>query len=149
MGLFVFTATPQGMFGSTVLITNALIADSMPQGILNISMPGIIAHSVAALTTTLITAWIGIAPSVMILDMSLQTVHFLRTPAWASFSMTETLKDFDVVLVVQLFKGGDVTIHGRDLLFSIVHLSPLCPNSLYTFTILVNFLRDTYQYTVW
>ena len=38
-----------------------------------------------------------------------------------------------------------VTICGRDILFSIVHLSPLSPDSLYTFTISIMFFSDTFD----
>ena len=63
--------------------------------------------------------------------------------------MTETLKDFDVVPVVQVLDGGIVTVRGRGLIFSVVHLPPLTDDSPFTFTILVIFFADTFRYIVW
>ena len=63
--------------------------------------------------------------------------------------MMETQKGFDVVLVVQVFDGGIVTVRGRGLIFSIVHLPPLTINSPFTFTVLIIFLADTFRYIVW
>ena len=42
-----------------------------------------------------------------------------------------------------------VTICGRDILFSILHLPPLSYTSPYTFTVSVIFYTDTYWYVVW
>ena len=63
--------------------------------------------------------------------------------------MTETLRGFDVVPVVQVFEGGIVTVQGRGLIFSVVHLLPLTIDSPFTFTILIIFFADTFQYIVW
>ena len=57
------------------------------------------------------------APSVMTLDTSLQTVPSLRTPAVVSSSTMGTQRDSSHVLVVQVFEGGIVTIHGDNVLF--------------------------------
>ena len=63
--------------------------------------------------------------------------------------MTETLRGFDVVPVVQVLDGGIVTVRGRGLIFSIVHLPPLTDGSPFTFTVLVIFFTDTFRYIVW
>ena len=63
--------------------------------------------------------------------------------------MAETLRGFDVVPVVQVLDGGIITVRGRGLIFSVVHLSPLTIDSPFTFTILVIFLTDTFRYIVW
>ena len=63
--------------------------------------------------------------------------------------MRETLRDLDVVPVVQVFGGGTVTVRGRGLIFSVVHLPPLTIDSPFTFTVLIVFFTDTFQYVVW
>ena len=63
--------------------------------------------------------------------------------------MRETPRDFDVVPVVQVFKGGIVMVWGHGLVFSIIHLPPLMVDSPFTFTILVIFLTDIFCYIVW
>ena len=51
--------------------------------------------------------------------------------------------------------GGDgfdvecVTVRGRGLILSIVHLPPLTIDSPFTFTVLIIFFADTFQYIVW
>ena len=50
------------------------------------------------------------------------------------------VKDMRVILVFQLF----VMVQGLDLVFSIIHLSPLVSNSLFTFTVSTMFLSDGY-----
>ena len=42
-----------------------------------------------------------------------------------------------------------VTVRGLDIIFSIIHLSPMVPNSPFTFTVLAMFFSDTYRYTIW
>ena len=42
-----------------------------------------------------------------------------------------------------------VTVRGRGLIFSIIHLPPLTADSPFTFTILVVFFVDTFRYVVW
>ena len=42
-----------------------------------------------------------------------------------------------------------VTVWGRGLIFSVVHLPPLTIDSPFTFTILVIFFADTFHYIVW
>ena len=61
----------------------------------------------------------------------------------------EIPRDFDVVLVVQVFEGGIVMVRGRGLVFSIVHLSPLTDDSPFSFTVLVIFFTNTFRYVVW
>ena len=63
--------------------------------------------------------------------------------------MVETLTDFEVVPVVQVLDGGIVTVRGRGLIFSVVHLPPLTINSPFMLTILVIFLTDTFRYIAW
>ena len=63
--------------------------------------------------------------------------------------MRETQRDSDVVPVVQVFEGGIVTVRGHGLIFSIVHLPPLTTDSPFTFTVLIVFFADTFQYVVW
>ena len=41
-----------------------------------------------------------------------------------------------------------VTVRGRSLIFSIVHLPPLTDDSPFTFTVLVIFFADTFRYIV-
>ena len=65
-----------------------------------------------------------------------------------SFSTTGILRGSDIVPVVQVFEGGIVTVQGRGLIFSIVHLTPLTANSPFTFTVLVIFFADTFHYIV-
>ena len=43
----------------------------------------------------------------------------------------------------------NVTVRGRGLLFSVVHLPPLTINSPFTFTVLIMFFADTFRYIVW
>ena len=63
--------------------------------------------------------------------------------------MMGILRGFDVVPVVQVFDGGIVTVRGRSLIFSVVHLPPLTIDSPFTFTVLVIFCADTFCYIVW
>ena len=63
--------------------------------------------------------------------------------------MREIPRGFDVVPVVQVFKGGIVMVRGHGLVLSIIHFLPLTIDSPFTFTILVIFLTDTFQYVVW
>ena len=62
--------------------------------------------------------------------------------------MTEIPRDYDVVLVIQVFKGGIVTVRGRGLILSILHSTPLTADSPFTFTVLVIFFADTFRYIV-
>ena len=63
--------------------------------------------------------------------------------------MTEIQRGFDVVPVVQVLDGGIVTVRGRGLIFSVVHLPPLTVDSPFMFTILIIFFTDTFHYIVW
>ena len=62
--------------------------------------------------------------------------------------MRETLRDCDFVLEVRIFEGGIVTVRNLDLLFSIIHFTPLVTDSPLTFTLAVSFFTDIYRYTV-
>ena len=44
---------------------------------------------------------------------------------------------------------SSVTVQGHELIFSILHLLPLTPNSPLTFTVLIIFLTDTFHYIIW
>ena len=88
-------------------------------------------------------------PSVMTWVMSSLTAHSWRTPARGSSSTRETQRAFDLVLEVQVFEGGNVTVQGTDLLFSIIHLPGLISDLLLTFTATVVFSTDTFHYTIW
>ena len=142
--LFVFTAMTQGIFVLTAWNTSVLTATNMPLVTLS---------TVACATTVLFatildipptTVQIDSAPSVMTQDMSSQIVPSLRTPAVVSSSTMETQWESSLVLVVQIFKGGNVMIQGDGLLFSIICLPLLSSNSPLTFTISIMFLTDTY-----
>ena len=61
----------------------------------------------------------------------------------------ETPRDSDVVPVVQVFDGGIVTVRGRGLILSIIHLTLITANSPLIFTVLVIFFADTFHYIVW
>ena len=50
---------------------------------------------------------------------------------------------------MDLTKAHAVTVWGRGLIFSIVHLLPLTIDSPFTFTILIIFFTDTFRYIVW
>ena len=108
-----------------------------------------IAPTVDALPIWPATVPIANAPSVMPPITFSSTVLLQRTQAQASSSMTGTLRGFDVVLVVQVLDRGIVTVRGHGLIFSVVHLPPLTIDSPFTFTVLVIFFTDTFQYIVW
>ena len=42
-----------------------------------------------------------------------------------------------------------VTVRGCGLILSVIHLTPLTADSLFTFTVLVIFFADTFRYIVW
>ena len=108
-----------------------------------------IAPSADVLPTWPVTVPIAVVPSATPPITFSLTVLLWRTQAWVSFSMTETPRDFDVVPVVQVFEGGIVTVRGRGLFLSIVHLPPLSAGSPFTFTVLVIFFADTFCHIVW
>ena len=41
-----------------------------------------------------------------------------------------------------------VTVQGLNIIFSIIHLSPLMPDSPFTFTVSVMFFTNTFRYTI-
>ena len=47
------------------------------------------------------------------------------------------------------YTGNTVTVRGRGLFLSVVHLPPLTFDSPFTFTVLIIFFADTFQYVVW
>ena len=147
--LVVFNVMPQAISVSTVPSTSA---PAVANGLLvthNTAASGIIVPSATVSPTWPVTAPIDIAPSVTLPITFLSTVLLWKTPARASSSTTEILRGFDVVPVVQIFEGGIVTVQGHGLVFSIVHLPPLTIDSPFTFTVLIIFLTNTFQYIVW
>ena len=122
---------------------------NVPQDTPNITAFRTIVLSADASVTSLAAAQTDGVPSVTTQDILLWTVHFPRIPVWELSSTTEILRDSDVIPVVQLFKGGNVMICGRDILFSIIHLPPLSSGSPYTFTVSIMFFADIYQYIIW
>ena len=147
--LIVFNVMPQAISVLTALSTSAPI---VVNGLLVI-------HNTAASETTVPTAdisptWsitvpIDGAPSVTLLIIFSSTVLLRRTQAQVSSSTMGILRDFDVVPVVQVFEGGIVTVRGQGLVLSVVHLLPLTIGSPFTFTVLLIFFADTFQYVVW
>ena len=45
--------------------------------------------------------------------------------------------------------NNTVTVRGRGLIFSVVHLPPITSDSPFTFTVLIIFFDDTFRYVVW
>ena len=101
---------PQAISISTAPNTNVLVvANELP------ATPNTIASEIIALSADVSPTWpitvpIAAAPSVMPLITFSSTVLLQRTQARASFSMTGIPRDFDIVLVVQVFEGGIVTV---------------------------------------
>ena len=147
--LVAFNVMPQAISMLTVPSTNAPAVANGPLAIHNTAVSEIIAPSVDISPTWPATALIDDAPSVMLPITFSSTVLLWRTPARASSSMTGIPRGFDVVLVVQVFKGGIVTVRGRGLVLSIVHLPPLTVGSPFTFTVLIIFFANMFQYVVW
>ena len=115
-------------------------------------------HSTIALATTVLFAtasvtsptsvWTSNAPSVMIQDTSLVTALSQRTPARGLSLTREIQRGRNFVLEVQIFEGGIVMVQGPNIIFSIVHFSPLSSDSPFTFTVSILFSTDDYQYMV-
>ena len=147
--LIVFNATPLGIFVSTAPNMNALAVTNAP----------LVIHNTAVSTTTAPSAvslpiWPGIVQPDIALSVMPPTIFSLIVLLWRTLaqrlsSMRETLRDFDVVPVVQIFERGIVMVQGHGLIFSIVHLPLLSIDSSLTFTILVIFFADTFCYIVW
>ena len=125
------------------VVTNGLLATH------NITASETIAPSAIVLPTWPITVLIDDVLSVTLPITFSSTVLLRRTQVPESSSTRETLRGFDVVPVVQAFDGGIVTVRGHGLVLSIVHLLLLTIDSPLTFTVLVFFLTDTFQYVVW
>ena len=146
--LFVFNVTTKGIFVSTVPSMSVLTAGKVPQA----------TPSIAALATTVLFADASAisrmsvqtddVPSVMTQGMSSATVLSQRTPVKGLSSTRETLRDCDLVLEVRVFKGGIVMVQSPDLLFSIIHFTPLATDLPLTFTLTISFFTDVYQYTI-
>ena len=134
---------------STAPSMGAPAVTNRPPVIHNTTVSEIIAPSVSVSHTWPITVPIDVAPSVTLPITFLPTVLLRRTQAQASSSTREIPRGFDVVLVVQVFNGGIVMVRGHGLVLSIVHLPPLTVDSPFTFTVLIIFLTNTFQYVVW
>ena len=104
---------------------SVLTATNVPQDTPNIAVSKTTALFADASATCPAIVPTAIAPSVMTLDTLLLTVLSQKTPAAGLSSTTETLKGSDIVLVVQLFKGGIVMVQGQNFIFSVVHWAPL------------------------
>ena len=128
---------------SAPAVANALLV------IHNTAVSGIIAPSVDVLPTWPVTVLIDVVPSVMLLITFLSTVLSWRTQVQVSSSTREIPRGFDVVPVVQVFEGGIVMVRGHGLVLSIIHFLLLTIDSPFTFTVLIIFLTDTFQYIVW
>ena len=147
--LTVFNVTLQGIF---VLIAQSMSAPTVvnaPLATLNTVVFETIVLFAAALATLPATAQTVSAPCATTRDMLSPTVLSRRTPVVASSLMTATWRGFELTPVVQAFKGGIVTVQGSDLVFSIVHLSPLVSTSPFMFTVSTMFLPNDYRYIVW
>ena len=147
--LVVFNATPQVISMSTAPNTSVPVVDSTLPATLNTAVSEIIAPIVDASPTWPAIVPIDIAPSVTLPITFSLTVLLWRTRVQESSSMMGTLRGSDVVPVVQVFKGGIVTVRGQGLFLSVAHLPPLTVDSPFTFTILIIFFADTFRYIVW
>ena len=147
--LIVFNAMPQAISVSTVPSMNVPAAANELPVTHNTAVSGTTAPTVDISPTWPATVQIVAAPSVTPPITFSLTVHLQRTQARVLFSTRETQRGFDVVPVVQVFEGGIVTVRGRGLIFSVVHLPPLTTDSPFTFTVLIVFFADTFQYVVW
>ena len=134
---------------STVLNMNVPVVVNEPPVIHSTAVSGITAPPVDVLPIWPAIVLIADAPSVTPPITFLSTVLSGRTRAWASSSIMETPRGFNLVPVAQVLDGGIVTVWGHGLIFSVVHLLPLTNDSPFTFTILVIFFTDTFRYIVW
>ena len=147
--LVVFNVMPQAISMSTAPSMSAPAVANVLPVIHSTAVSGIIAPSVDISPTWPVTVLIDVAPSVTLLVTFLLNVLLRRTQAPVSFSARGILRGFDVVPAVQVFNGGIVTVRGHGLVLSIVHLPPLTVDSPFTFTVLIIFLTDIFQYIVW
>ena len=146
--LIVLTVTSQGTFVSTAWNTNVPTAVNAPWVTPNIVVPK---TTVLFATTSVMphaSVWTASAPFMMTWDMLSPTVPSRRTPVAGSSSTMETQRDCNLVPVVQVFKGGIVTVQGLDIIFSIIHLSLLMPGSPFTSTVSIMFFANTFRYTI-
>ena len=147
--LVVFSAMPWAI---SMLTAPSMNVPAVVNGLLvthNTAVSEIIAPTVDILPTWPTTVLIDIVPSVTPPITFSLTVLLQRTQVRVSSSTMEILRGFDVVPVVQVFKGGIVTVRGHGLIFSVVHLPSLAVDSPFTFTVLIVFFADTFRYIVW
>ena len=147
--LIVFSAMPQAISMSTVLSTSVPAVANELLVTHNTTVSETIAPTVGVSPTWPATVPIVAAPFVTPPITFSSTVLLRRTQARVSSSTRETRRGSDVVPVVQVFKGGIVTVRGCRLIFSVVHLPPLTTDSPFTFTVLIVFFTNTFQYVVW
>ena len=133
----------------TVWNTNAPTVNNAPLATPNIIAIATTVLFAAASATPPVTVQTTTAPFATTQAMSSLTALSWRTPAAESSLTTETLRACDLVLVVQVFKGGNVMVQGLNILFTIIHLPPLTSDSPFTFTILVMFSSNHYRYIIW
>ena len=108
--LVVFNTMPRAISASTALSMNVPAVVNGPLVIRSTAVSRITAPTVDALPIWPATVPTVTAPSVTPPITFLSTVLSRRTRVRVSSSTTEILRGFDVVLVVQVFEGGIVTV---------------------------------------
>ena len=147
--LVVFSAMPQAISVSAAPNMNVPAVISGLPVTHNTAVSEIIAPTVDVSPTWPAIVPIEVAPSATPPITFLLTVLLRRTRVQVSSSTTGILRGSDVVPVVQVFEGGIVTVRGRCLFLSVVHLPPLSTGSPFTFTVLVIFFDVAFHYIVW
>ena len=127
---------------------NAPTAVNVPWATPNTVAPATTVLFATASVTPRTSAWTVSVPFATTQDTLLPTAPSQRTPVAGSSLMTEIQRDCDLVPVVQVFEGGIVMVRGLNIIFSIIHLSPLMPDSPFTFTVSVIFFTNTFRYTI-
>ena len=110
MRLVVLTATLWGIFMSTVRNMSVPTVANMPPVTLNTVALETIVLFAAALATPLATVWTTFVPSATTQDMLSRIVPSQRTLVAGSSSTMGTQRESDLAPVVQVFKGGIVTV---------------------------------------
>ena len=132
----------------TVQSTSVLTADNVPQA----TPSTVVLATTVLFANTSVISHVSVqtddAPAVTTQDISSATVLSRRTLARGLSSMRETLRDCNFVLEVRVFEGGIVMVQSPDLLFSIIHFTPLATDLPLTFTLTISFFTDVYQYTI-
>ena len=115
--IVVFNATLRGIFVSIAQSMSAPIVVNEPLVTPNTVAFATIVLFAATLVTPLATVWTAFVPYATTQVTSSLTVPAWRIPAAVLFLTMETLRVYDLALVVRVFKGGNVTVQGSDLLF--------------------------------